>query len=173
VNIDEMQEDVRIQLRAFRRLSPVEEDNFAMNRLSLIKDMSEQIFGTINKGGWVIGAMSLLVGLFGIANIMFVSVRERTNIIGIQKALGAKSYFILTQFLSESTILSIVGGVMGILLIFLLTLLVNSTTSFTINLTLDNISLGIIISTVIGVLAGFIPALMASRLDPVVAINKR
>ncbi|MDR2563528.1 MAG: ABC transporter permease [Prevotellaceae bacterium] len=173
VGVDEMQEDVRLQLRAFRRLKPVEADNFAMNRLSIIESMSEQIFGAINLGGWIIGALSLLVGLFGIANIMFVSVRERTGMIGIQKALGAKNYFILTQFLFESTLLSVIGGLMGIVLIFLGTLIVNSTSSFIISMSAENLSLGISISAVIGILAGFFPALMASRLDPVVAINKR
>ena len=173
ISIDDMQEDVRVQLRAYRRLKPTEGDNFAMNRLSIIENMSDRIFGAINLGGWVIGALSLLVGLFGIANIMFVSVRERTGMIGIQKALGAKNYFILTQFLFESTLLSIIGGLIGISMIFLGTLVVNSTTSFVIGMSAENILLGVSISAVIGIFAGFVPALMASRLDPVVAINKR
>lgn len=173
IGIDEMQEDVRMHLRAYRRLKPLEEDNFALNRLSIVESMSEQIFSTINLGGWIIGALSLLVGLFGIANIMFVSVRERTGMIGIQKALGAKNYFILTQFLFESTLLSVIGGLMGIALIFLGTLIVNAATSFQMSMSAENLLLGVSISAVIGVLAGFLPALMASRLDPVVAINKR
>lgn len=173
VSVAAMADDLRMQLRAYRRLKPIQEDNFALNQLSIIEDLSKKIFGAVNMVGWVIGAFSLLVGGFGIANIMFVSVRERTNIIGIQKALGAKNYFILIQFLAEAVLLSIVGGMIGLFLIFLITLAINAATSFSMVLSLENIELGLLISSVIGIISGFIPAFMASRLDPVVAISSK
>jgi putative ABC transport system permease protein len=125
----------------------------------------------VSIAGWIIGGFSILVGGFGIANIMFVSVKERTNIIGIQKSLGAKNYFILFQFLFESIFLCLMGGVVGLFLIFIGTLIVTYGLDFTINLTSGNIMFGIILSGSIGLISGFIPAFSASRLNPVEAIR--
>ena len=172
-SVEEMSDEMRRLIRAYRRLKPVQEDNFALNEMSMIAQIADQIFGIINLVGWIIGGFSILVGGFGIANIMFVSVKERTNIIGIQKALGAKKYFILIQFLFEAAFLAIMGGVIGLLLIWLGASLIGNLGSFAITLTLGNILLGLIISSVIGLLSGFIPALVASNLDPVVAINSK
>ncbi|MCU0392239.1 MAG: FtsX-like permease family protein, partial [Thermoflexibacter sp.] len=119
----------------------------------------------------MIGSFSMLVGCFGIANIMFVSVKERTNLIGIQKSLGAKNYFILFQFLFEAILLSVIGGLGGLLLVSLLSLL--STDTFVITLNTTNIMIGLIVSSVFGILAGIIPAILASRLDPVEAIRSK
>jgi len=124
-----------------------------------------------NMAGWIIGGFSILVGGFGIANIMFVSVKERTKIIGIQKSIGAKRYFILLEFIFEAVVLSLIGGIVGLILIFFGTLIVNSISDFTIVLTAANIIRGLLISTVIGFVAGLMPARSASRLDPVTAIN--
>ena len=168
---DDLIDEIRGALRSIRRLKPKEEDNFALNQISLLSEGLNNIFGTINIAGWIIGGFSLLVGGFGIANIMFVSVRERTNLIGIQKALGAKNYFILLQFLYESVLLSIIGGSIGLLLIFILTTIVSATGSFNISLTVSNIVLGLTISSVIGIISGFSPAFKASRLNPVEAIS--
>jgi putative ABC transport system permease protein len=121
--------------------------------------------------GWIIGGFSILVGGFGIANIMFVSVKERTNIIGIQKSLGAKNYFILMQFLFESVFLSLIGGFIGLLIVYLLTLLIGDSAGMEIQLTKSNIILGFTISILIGVVSGFVPAYGASQLDPVEAIR--
>ncbi len=129
------------------------------------------VFAGINIGGWIIGGFAILVGGFGIANIMFVSVRERTNIIGIQKALGAKKFFILQQFLVESVLLSILGGLLGVLMIFIATLVINYLYDWHIYLTLANTFLAIIISGIIGVVAGYAPAYSAAKMNPVEAIG--
>jgi len=121
--------------------------------------------------GFFIGIFSIIVGGFGIANIMFVSVKERTHIIGIQKALGAKRYFILTQFLFESVMLSVAGGIIGLLIVFLGATIISLSGDFAITLTMDNILVGIGISSLIGLISGIFPAWQGARMDPVVAIN--
>ena len=156
-------------LRARRGLKPTEDENFAINRPEYLTGFVSAIFGTISIAGWVIGSFSIFVGGFGIANIMFVSVKERVPIIGLQKSLGAKNYFILMQFLFESSFLSIIGGVIGLIFVFLITFI--DLGSFDLRISLTNVILGISISTIIGVFAGLIPAVFASRLDPVEAIR--
>jgi putative ABC transport system permease protein len=158
-------------LRAARRLRPGEESNFSVNKASLLTQGFDAVFAGIKFGGGIIGAFSILVGGFGIANIMFVSVRERTNQIGIQKALGAKRSFILQQFLVESMLLSILGGLLGVLLIFTGTLFVNYLWEFNMHLTVGNIIIALLISGLIGIAAGFVPAYIASRMNPVEAIG--
>lgn len=167
---DDLLEELRIIMRSQRRLPPKEADNFALNQASMFNKPLEQIFRILNIAGWLIGGFSILVGGFGVANIMFVSVKERTNIIGIQKAMGAKRFFILYQFLFESVLLAITGGLIGLILVFSGTLIVTYGFDFKISLTAGNIILGLFISSVIGILAGYIPALSAARLDPVKAI---
>jgi putative ABC transport system permease protein len=170
---EELIDELRGILRSFRRLKPIEDDDFSLNQVSALKDGVDNIFRMINMAGWIIGGFSILVGGFGIANIMFVSVKERTNIIGIQKALGAKNNFILVQFLYESVLLSIIGGTIGLLFIFIGTTLVSNLSEFTITLTADNIILGLMVSTIIGIVSGYAPAWKASRLSPVEAINTK
>lgn len=173
VDVADLMDELRGILRSFRRLKPLDDDNFALNQISLMKDSLDSIFGTINFAGGFIAFFSIIVGGFGIANIMFVSVKERTSQIGIQKALGAKRYFILIQFLYESVLLAVLGGAIGLLLIFVGTILINNFTEFSIYLTIPNIIRGIIISAVIGIASGFVPAWIASRLSPVEAINTK
>ncbi len=169
---DEVMDEVRMVLRADRRLKPLEEDNFALNQLSQISKGLDKIFGILDIAGIIIGGFSILVGGFGIANIMFVSVKERTNMIGIQKALGAKQYFILLQFLYESVLLSLMGGGIGLLLVFLGALLI-SNPSFEVAVSFKNVVTGLSISAAIGIISGFVPAYTGARLDPVEAINAR
>ena len=156
-------------IRAKRGIKPIEDDSFAINRPEYLASFVSTIFATISIAGWVIGSFSILVGGFGIANIMFVSVKERVPIIGLQKSLGAKKYFILMQFLFESSFLSIFGGLFGIFFVFLLTL--PDLGTFDLIISLENVILGVTISSVIGILAGLLPALFASNLDPVEAIR--
>ncbi|NJK85382.1 MAG: FtsX-like permease family protein [Bacteroidales bacterium] len=170
IPVGELKEEVRIGMRIIRRLKPKAEDNFALNQTSMFKAGIAQIFGVINIAGWIIGGFSILVGGFGIANIMFVSVKERTNIIGIQKALGAKRRYILYEVLYESGILSLMGGIIGLLLTFGGTVIVKNVSEFNIYLTNSNIITGLLISCVVGLIAGLAPAISASRLNPVEAI---
>ncbi len=158
-------------MRSIRRLKPMEENNFAVNEISVISSSLDTFFAVFNIAGSVIGGFSILVGGFGIANIMFVSVKERTRIIGIQKSLGAKRYFILMEFIFESVILSVLGGVVGLLLVFAGTSIVSAVSEMTLALSIGNIVLGLFVSAIIGLLAGFLPALTAARLDPVTAMN--
>jgi putative ABC transport system permease protein len=158
-------------MRAIRKLKPLADDDFALNQTSLINNQFDEMFNFIGTAGWIIGVFSILVGGFGIANIMFVSVRERTNQIGIQKALGAKNIFILLQFLTESVMLCLIGGFIGLMLIFLLTLAIGDSAGMDISLTTSNIILGLTISVLIGVISGFVPSYSASQLDPVEAIR--
>jgi putative ABC transport system permease protein len=171
VDIQDLSDEATMIFRASRRLHPGETDNFSMNRASVISQSFNGVFAGINIGGWVIGGFAILVGGFGIANIMFVSVRERTNIIGIQKALGAKKFFILQQFLVESVLLSLFGGLLGVLLILIGTVIINYLYDLNMYLTLGNMFLAVFISGLIGIVAGYAPANTAAKMNPVEAIG--
>ncbi len=171
VTVQELSDEAVMILRAARRLRPAEPENFSVNNATMLSKGFDAVFAGINIGGWLIGGFSILVGGFGIANIMFVSVRERTNMIGIQKALGAKRSFILQQFLAESVLLSVVGGILGVILIFIGTLGINYLYELNMHLTLSNIILAITISGVIGIVAGYAPAYSAAKMNPVDAIG--
>ncbi len=167
----EMMDELTGLLRGIRKLKPLAEPNFALNETSLLSKGFDSLFEIIGMAGWIIGGFSILVGGFGIANIMFVSVRERTNLIGIQKSLGAKNLFILIQFLSESVLLSTVGGFFGLILTYIITVLGKDAIDMDISLSGTNVILGFTISILIGIISGFIPAYNASQLDPVEAIR--
>ena len=167
----QMKDELTGIMRSIRKLKPRADDSFAINETDIISKGFDQLFAVIAMVGWIIGGFSLLVGGFGIANIMFVSVKERTNQIGIQKSLGAKNYFILLQFLFEAIFLALMGGIVGLLIVFGLTFMVTSVIGFTLTLTMKNIILGITVSGIIGLISGFLPAWSASRLDPVEAMR--
>jgi putative ABC transport system permease protein len=169
LTVDELKENLRLAMRSIRRLKPLVKDNFALNATSMMSEGIDQIFKVVNVAGWLIGIFAILVGAFGIANIMFVSVKERTNIIGIQKALGAKNHYIILEVLIESMLLSLVGGILGLLIIYIGTF-VAKVQNFEIFLSMGNIILGLFISTSVGLIAGLVPAFSAARLDPVKAI---
>jgi putative ABC transport system permease protein len=171
ISVTQLMDDTRGILRSVRRIKPAQEDNFSLNRASIINKNLDAVFAVINIVGWIVGIFSIIVGGFGIANIMFVSVKERTNIIGIQKALGAKNYFILIQFLFEAILLALVGGIVGLIIVFVGALYVRSFTDFHVFLSMGNILTGLTISAVIGVVSGFLPARQAARLNPVEAIS--
>ena len=171
VDMGAFEQVLKQKYRVYRGLKAGDPDNFFVNKLSGFADAINGIIATLNLIGWIISGFSLLVGGFGIANIMFVSVRERTNLIGIQKSLGAKNKFIMFQFLFEAVILSVMGGVIGIILVQFIALLATMALDFEFILSFSNIFLGFSLSTLIGLISGVIPAITASKLDPVEAIR--
>jgi putative ABC transport system permease protein len=171
IDIEEFKAEVSQKLRVHRGVKTGEIDNFFMNVLSGFTDFIDNIVGQMNAIGWGISAFSLLVGGFGIANIMFVSVKERTNLIGIQKALGAKNKFILFQFLFEAVILSLIGGLIGMFLVWIIAIILSNTLDFEFVLSASNMLLGSGLAAFIGLIAGIVPAISASKLDPVEAIR--
>lgn len=158
-------------VRAIHKLSPKKEDDFSLNDVNDFSAAISKAFISLNIGGWAIAALSLIVGMFGVANIMFVSVRERTSQIGLKKAVGAKKRVILAEFLLESAFLCIIGGLIGLTLVFLLSQVLTIALKFPVFISTNNMMLAIIICIIVGVVAGFIPARQAARMDPVVAIR--
>lgn len=164
-------DELRGIMRSLHRLKPKEEDDFALNDVNAFSEATDSIFGSINLGGWAIAGLSLIVGAFGVANIMFVTVRERTSQIGLKKAIGAKSSTILTEFLLESAFLCLMGGLIGLILVFLLAKALSLVLPFPIFISLNTVTLAISICLIVGVTSGIIPATIAARLNPVVAIR--
>lgn len=171
IPLGEVEGDLKGLMRSIRSISPGQDDNFALNEVTMLSNQLDILFHVVNVAGFIIGLFSILVGGFGIANIMFVSVKERTNIIGIQKSLGAKNYFILLQFLIEAIILCLMGGIIGLTMVYLGTFLVKWLADIAIVLYMKNIIIGIGTSVGIGIVAGIVPAYFASQLDPVEAIR--
>ena len=171
VELAELKGELTGILRANRRLKPAEGDNFALNELSTLTGVLDNVFGVLNLVGFVIGIFALIVGMFSVANIMFVSVKERTGLIGVKKALGAKRYIILLEFLIEATILCIIGGVIGIFMVWIVMKLISMAIPFDMYLTFMNLVIGVVISVIVGILSGIIPAFQAAKMDPVEAIR--
>ena len=173
LTIAALKDELKGSMRAVRRLKPVQDDNFALNDINEFSDAVSSLFGPMNLIGWIIAGISLLVGMFGVANIMFVTVKERTSQIGLKKAVGAKNRVILTEFLLESSFLCIIGGLIGLLLVFVLTKILTNLLHFPIYISTKNFSVAILICVVVGILAGIIPAMQAARMDPVAAIRSK
>lgn len=172
VSTEQLIDELTILMRTLRRLKPMEEEDFALNQASMISKGLDSIFSIIDLAGIIIGGFAILVGGFGIANIMFVSVKERTKQIGIQKAIGAKSYLILLQFLTEAVALCLLGGIVGLVIIWLGTKLASGVLPLDFALSINNVISGVIISLSIGIVSGFAPARQAAKLQPVVAMSQ-
>jgi putative ABC transport system permease protein len=160
-------------MRQIRRLSPVQEDNFSLNSVEAFSKAVTSLFSTVNVVGGIIGVISLIVGMFGIANIMFVTVKERTPIIGLKKAIGAKSRSILLEFLLEAALLCLMGGAIGLLLVYILTLVLSGPLDFPTYISMPLLISTVVICLVVGILAGIFPASRAARMNPVVAIRSK
>ncbi|GAC1449812.1 MAG: ABC transporter permease [Chitinophagaceae bacterium] len=173
IPVEEMKMELDGAYRSVRKLSPVQQDNFALNEISSANSLLDTVFSSINLGGWFIAGLSLIVGMFGVANIMFVTVRERTGQIGLKKAIGAKRSTIITEFLLESAFLCILGGLIGLVLVYILTKILSPVIGFPITISLNVLSIAITICIFTGILAGIIPAVIAARMDPVVAIRSK
>ena len=171
VDMEAYKAEITQKLRSFRGLKSGNIDNFFINVFSGFTDLIDGIISKMNLVGWIISGFSLLVGGFGIANIMFVSVKERTNLIGIQKSLGAKNRFILFQFLFEAIILSVIGGIIGLFMVWIIALILTKALDFEFVLGMGNIILGTGLAAIIGLISGILPAIAASKLDPVEAIR--
>lgn len=171
VSTDALYQELRGIMRQVRRLSPTMEDNFSLNSVEAFSKAISGFFGTLNIIGGFIGGISLIVGLFGIANIMFVTVKERTSVIGLKKAIGAKSSSILFEFLMEAALMCIIGGAIGLFFVWLLTLVLSGPLHFPVFISVPLMIATVIICIVVGILAGIIPARQAAKLDPVVAIR--
>ncbi|OQY92038.1 MAG: hypothetical protein B6D37_15515 [Sphingobacteriales bacterium UTBCD1] len=168
-----LKDDLTGVVRAIHKLSPTQEDDFTLNDINDFSSAISSAFVSLNIGGWAIAALSLIVGMFGVANIMFVTVRERTGQIGLKKAVGAKKRIILSEFLIESAFLCIIGGLIGLLLVFILTQALTHILDFPVYISSSNMAMAISICIVVGIVAGFIPASQAAKMDPVVAIRSR
>ena len=173
LNSKSLKDDLTGTMRAIHELKPTRDANFALNDINDISESISQAFVGLNIGGAIIGGISLIVGLFGVANIMFVTVRERTSQIGLKKALGAKKRIILTEFLLESALLCIIGGMIGLILVFGLTQILNNVLNFPVYISIANLVATVIISIAVGILSGIIPAWKAAQMDPVVAIRSK
>lgn len=172
VDLEELKLEVASIIRPVRGLKPTEKNNFAVNELTMLTSIVESVFKVINYAGFFIGMFAMLVGAFGVANIMFVSVKERTPLIGIKMALGAKRYFILLEYLFEAIMLCIIGGIVGLVFVWLILQIASKALDFPIYISFQNVILGVSLSVLIGLIAGIIPAVNASRMDPVEAIRK-
>ncbi|MBK7306087.1 MAG: ABC transporter permease [Chitinophagaceae bacterium] len=173
VTTDALMDELKGIMRQIRRLGPRQEDNFSLNSVEAFSKAITGFFSTVNVVGAIIGGISLIVGLFGIANIMFVTVRERTSIIGLKKAIGAKKSSILFEFLMEATVLCILGGAIGLFFVYILTLILSGPLKFPVYISLPMLFATIIICLSVGILAGIIPASQAAKMDPVVAIRSK
>ena len=171
ISIPALKDELTGAMRSIHKLSPGQDDNYSLNDIQTLTKSTDVIFQNLNIGGWAIAALSLIVGMFGVANIMFVTVRERTSQIGLKKALGAKKSTIVSEFLLESSFLCIIGGLIGLAAVFILAGIFTALFHFAVFIPINIIALAIGICLTVGILAGIIPAVIASRLDPVVAIR--
>lgn len=172
ISTAQLKDELEGAMRSIHKLKPSQENDFSLNDINSFSDFATKIFSGVNQGGWAIAILSLIVGMFGVANIMFVTVRERTPQIGLKKAIGARRSVILSEFLLESAFLCIIGGIIGVLLVFILAKIVTVATGFSIFISPGILGIAIVICTITGILAGIIPASIAAKMDPVVAIRK-
>lgn len=173
INVSALMDELKGIMRQIRKLSPTQEDNFSLNSVEAFSKAISQSFVTINVVGSIIGGISLIVGMFGIANIMFVTVKERTSVIGLKKAVGARKTTILFEFLTEAAMLCLMGGFFGLIFVYILTLILSGPLNFPVYVSIPMLMVTVVICLVVGILAGIIPASQAAKMDPVTAIRSK
>lgn len=172
VHLADAKEELRGLMRKIRHVAPGDPDDFTINQQEQFIATFNRVTGTIATVGLLITSLSLFVGSVGIMNIMFVSVAERTREIGVRKAIGARRRSILLQFLVEAALICVLGGLIGIGITYLLTLLASHFFPyFPINMSLPVMGLAILVSALTGVVSGFLPAWRAARMNPVDALR--
>jgi putative ABC transport system permease protein len=156
-------------MRKIRGLKYNEENDFSINQQEGLMENYNSVVGVIQVAGLFITGLSLFVGAIGIMNIMFVSVKERTREIGIRKAIGAKKRTILGQFIFESSVICLMGGLIGLIFAILLSMVINQFIPTSVQY--DAVTIAIVVSLITGVLAGLAPAYTAAKMDPVDALR--
>jgi len=173
INVSALMDELKGIMRQIRKLSPTQEDNFSLNSVEAFSKAISQSFVTINVVGSIIGGISLIVGMFGIANIMFVTVKERTSVIGLKKAVGARKTTILFEFLTEAAMLCLMGGFFGLIFVYILTLILSGPLNFPVYVSIPMLMVTVVICLVVGILAEITPASQAAKMDPVTAIRSK
>lgn len=168
--LDSFKYEVIGEMRKIRKLKPIEKDNFSINQMDSLLEMYNNVMGIVLLVGLIITGISLFVGGIGVMNIMFVSVTERTREIGIRKAIGAKRSTILSQFLFESSLITLIGGVLGVLISLGVTQIINELL-MPARVSAPIVIVSLSLSVAVGVISGIIPALKASRLHPIDALR--
>jgi putative ABC transport system permease protein len=170
VDLDEYEYEVIGEMRKIRRLEPGQQDDFSINKMESLLDAFDNVMGVVLMVGLAITGVSLFVGGVGVMNIMFVSVTERTQEIGVRKAIGAKRRAILTQFLFEASLICLIGGAIGVACSFAVAELINRFV-MPASVSLPIVTVALLVSLAVGMLAGFVPAWRASRLNPIEALR--
>jgi len=168
--LEDFEYEVIGEMRKVRKLGPTEDNDFAINKLDTLMGAYNNTMGVVLLIGLLVTGISLFVGGVGVMNIMFVSVTERTREIGIRKAIGARRRSILLQFLFESSVICLIGGVIGIVLAALLTFLIDAVL-MPASLSPGILIAAVVISILVGVLSGIVPAWRGARLDPIEALR--
>ena len=167
--VDETKAEAEGIMRQIRGLNYYEANDFTINQQEALQEQYNSVVGVIQIAGLFITGLSLFVGAIGIMNIMFVSVKERTKEIGLRKAIGAKRRTILAQFLLESSVICLMGGLIGLIAALLLSLMLNQ--FFPTSIQYSVVVIAILISLLTGIVSGLAPAYTAAKMDPVDALR--
>jgi putative ABC transport system permease protein len=170
-HLEEAQDEVRVLLRAFRHLTPRDDDTFSVFSSDTLTSAWQSLTGAIAGMAFGVVSVFLVVGGIVIMNIMLAVVTERTREIGIRKSLGARRRDILNQFLVESAILSMTGGLIGVIIAFIVTIVVRENTPLPMEMPLSSVALGVGLSAGVGLFFGIYPARQAAKLNPIVALQ--